>query len=406
MADREFGFKTRAIHAGNIPDQVTGARALPIYQSTAFVFDDTADAAARFALQKYGNIYSRLANPTVASFEERVASLEGGLGAVATASGLSAQYITFASLAGAGDHIVASANLYGGSITQLDVTLRRFGVETTFVRSSDPADYAAAITEKTKALFVETIANPSGEIADLEGLADVAHAHGIPFIVDSTIPTPYLNRPIEWGADIVTHSATKFLGGHGTTLGGVVVESGRFHWHSDKFPLFGEPVPSYGGLAVVGQLRRVRVPHAPARRAAARHRPGARAALGVPARAGRRDAAVPHPGARRQRARRRRVARGRPAHRARLAGRASPNHPHHDRALKYLPKGPGSVFSFEVKGGRAVGQQLIESVEPRLAPRQHRRREDAHHPPGVDHARPAHRAAARRRGRASRRRAD
>ena len=169
MADREFGFKTRAIHAGNIPDPVTGARALPIYQSTAFVFDDTADAAARFALQKYGNIYSRLANPTVASFEERVASLEGGLGAVATASGLSAQYMTFASLAGTGDHIVASANLYGGSITQLDVTLRRFGIETTFVRSSDPADYAAAITEKTKALFVETIANPSGEIADLEG---------------------------------------------------------------------------------------------------------------------------------------------------------------------------------------------------------------------------------------------
>src|SRR6187549_3862537 len=175
MADREYGFRTRAIHAGNIPDAVSGSRALPIYQSTAFVFDDTADAAARFALQKYGNIYSRLANPTVASFE-------GGLGAVATASGLSAEFITFASLAGAGDHIVSSANLYGGSVTQLDVTLRRFGVETTFVKSSDPADYAAAITEKTKALFVETIANPSGEIADLEGLADVAHAHGIPFI--------------------------------------------------------------------------------------------------------------------------------------------------------------------------------------------------------------------------------
>src|SRR6478735_4656097 len=196
MADREYGFKTRAIHAGNIPDAVTGARALPIYQSTAFVFDDTSDAAARFALQKYGNIYSRLANPTTASFEERVASLEGGLGAVATASGLSAQYIVFASLVGAGDHIVASASLYGGSVTQLDVTLRRFGVDTTFVASADAEDYAAAIQENTKALFVETIANPSGEIADIEGLADVAHAHGIPFIVDSTIATPYLNRPI------------------------------------------------------------------------------------------------------------------------------------------------------------------------------------------------------------------
>src|SRR5690606_21833265 len=241
-------------HAGNIPDAVTGARALPIYQSTAFVFDDTADAAARFALQKYGNIYSRVANPTVASFEERVASLEGGLGAVATASGLSAQFLTFASLAGVGDHIVASANLYGGSVTQLDVTLRRFGVDTTFVRSADPADYAAAITDKTKLIFAETIANPSGEIADLEGLADVAHAHGLPLIIDSTIATPYLNRPIEWGADIVTHSATKFLGGHGTTLGGVVVESGRFDWSGEKFPLFDAPVPSYGGLAWSGNF--------------------------------------------------------------------------------------------------------------------------------------------------------
>ena len=361
MADREYGFKTRAIHAGNIPDQVTGARALPIYQSTAFVFDDTADAAARFALQKYGNIYSRLANPTVASFEERVASLEGGLGAVATASGLSAQYITFASLAGAGDHLVASANLYGGSITQLDVTLRRFGVETTFVRSSDPADYAAAITERTKALFVETIANPSGEIADLEGLADVARAHGIPFIVDSTIPTPYLNRPIEWGADIVTHSATKFLGGHGTTLGGVVVESGRFHWHSEKFPLFGQPVPSYGGLQWSGnfgeyafltrlraeQLRDIGPTLAP--------HSAFLLAQGVETLPYRIQAHVDNARA---------VAEWLDAdpriERVYWAG--LPDHPHHDRALKYLPKGPGSVFSFEVKGGRAVGQQLIESV--------------------------------------------
>ena len=361
MADREFGFKTRAIHAGNIPDQVTGARALPIYQSSAFVFDDTADAAARFALQKYGNIYSRLANPTVASFEERVASLEGGLGAVATASGLSAQYITFASLAGTGDHIVASANLYGGSITQLDVTLRRFGIETTFVRSSDPADYAAAITEKTKALFVETIANPSGEIADLEGLADVAHAHGIPFIVDSTIPTPYLNRPIEWGADIVTHSATKFLGGHGTTLGGVVVESGRFHWHSEKFPLFGQPVPSYGGLQWSGNfgeyafLTRLRAEQLRDIGPALAPHSAFLLAQGVETLPYRIQAHVDNARA---------VAEWLEAdpriEHVWWAGLA--NHPHHDRAAKYLPKGPGSVFSFEVKGGRAVGQQLIESV--------------------------------------------
>ncbi|SFR73436.1 O-acetylhomoserine sulfhydrylase [Agromyces sp. CF514] len=361
MADREYGFKTRAIHAGNIPDQVTGARALPIYQSSAFVFDDTADAAARFALQKYGNIYSRLANPTVASFEERVASLEGGLGAVATASGLSAQYITFASLAGSGDHIVASANLYGGSITQLDVTLRRFGIDTTFVRSSDPADYAAAITDKTKALFVETIANPSGEIADLEGLADVAHAHGIPFIVDSTIATPYLNRPIEWGADIVTHSATKFLGGHGTTLGGVVVESGRFHWHSEKFPLFGQPVPSYGGLEWSGNfgeyafLTRLRAEQLRDIGPALAPHSAFLLAQGVETLPYRIQAHIDNARA---------VAEWLESD-PRIENvwwAGLPNHPHHDRAQKYLPKGPGSVFSFEVKGGRAVGQKLIESV--------------------------------------------
>src|SRR3954466_16409619 len=252
--DRAWGFRTRAIHAGNIPDSVHGARALPIYQTSAFVFDDTADAAARFALQKYGNIYSRLANPTTAAFEERIASLEGGLGAVATALGLGAQYITFASLAGAGDHIVASAQLYGGPLTQLDVTLRRFGVETTFVHSDDPAAYAEVITDRTKVVFAESVANPSGDIADVEGLAAVAHAAGVPLMIDATVATPYLSRPIEWGADIVVHSATKFLGGHGTTLGGVVTEAGRFDWHSEKFPLFGVPVPTYGGLQWSGNF--------------------------------------------------------------------------------------------------------------------------------------------------------
>lgn len=361
MADREYGFKTRAIHAGNIPDQVTGARALPIYQTSAYVFDDTADAAARFALQKYGNIYSRLANPTVASFEERVASLEGGLGAVATASGLSAQYITFASLAGTGDHIVASANLYGGSITQLDVTLRRFGIETTFVQSADAADYAAAITDKTKALFVETIANPSGEIADLEALADVAHAHGIPLIVDSTIATPYLNRPIEWGADIVTHSATKFLGGHGTTLGGVVVESGRFDWHSEKFPLFGQPVPSYGGLQWSGNfgeyafLTRLRAEQLRDIGPALAPHSAFLLAQGVETLPYRIQAHIDNARA---------VAEwlDTDPRIERVLWAGLPGHPHHDRALKYLPKGPGSVFSFEVKGGRAIGQALIENV--------------------------------------------
>ncbi|HWU45803.1 MAG TPA: O-acetylhomoserine aminocarboxypropyltransferase/cysteine synthase family protein [Humibacter sp.] len=361
MADREYGFRTRAIHAGNIPDPVTGARALPIYQTSAFVFDDTADAAARFALQKYGNVYSRLANPTVASFEERVASLEGGLGAVATASGLSAQYITFASLAGAGDHIVASASLYGGSITQLDVTLRRFGVETTFVSSSDPADYAAAITDKTKLVFAETIANPSGEIADIEGLAEVAHAAGIPLIIDSTIATPYLNRPFEWGADVVVHSATKFLGGHGTTLGGVVVESGRFHWHSEKFPLFGQPVATYGGLQWSGnfgeyafltrlraeQLRDIGPTLAP--------HSAFLLAQGVETLSFRMKAHVENARA---------VAQWLDADPRvqQVFWAGLPSHPHHERAAKYLPEGPGSVFSFEVAGGRAAGQAFIENV--------------------------------------------
>lgn len=362
MADREYGFRTRAIHAGNIPDAVTGARALPIYQSTAFVFDDTEDAAARFALQKYGNIYSRLANPTTASFEERIASLEQGLGAVATSSGLSAQFITFASLAGAGDHIVASANLYGGSITQLDVTLRRFGVETTFVASADPADYAAAITDRTKAVFAETVANPSGEVADIEGLAAVAHAAGVPLVIDSTVATPYLCRPIEWGADIVVHSATKFLGGHGTSLGGVVVESGRFDWSSERFPLFTEPVPSYGGLEWSGNfgeyafLTRLRAEQLRDIGPALAPHSAFLLAQGVETLPYRMKAHVDNARA---------VAEWLDADPrveyvtwAGLAG-----HIHHDRAKKYLPEGPGAVFSFGVKGGRAAGRTFIESVD-------------------------------------------
>ena len=362
MADREYGFRTRSIHAGNIPDAATGARALPIYQSSAFVFDSTEDAAARFALQKYGNIYSRLANPTVASFEERVASLEGGLGAVATSSGLSAQYLVFASIAGAGDHIVASANLYGGSITQLDVTLRRFGVETTFVASSTPDDYAAAITPHTKALFVETIANPSGEIADLEGLADVARAHGIPLIVDSTVATPYLCRPIEWGADVITHSATKFLGGHGTTLGGVVVESGRFDWSGEKFPLFEAEVPSYGNLSWTGNfgeyafLTRLRAEQLRDIGPALAPHSAFLLAQGVETLPLRMQRHVDN-----ARAVAEWLASDERIEFVNWAGLES--HPHAERAKKYLPLGPGSVFSFGVKGGRAIGRGLIENVE-------------------------------------------
>ncbi|WP_216892504.1 O-acetylhomoserine aminocarboxypropyltransferase/cysteine synthase family protein [Nocardia alni] len=360
--DREYGFRTRAIHAGNIPDAVSGARALPIYQSAAFVFDDTADAAARFALQKYGNVYSRLANPTVAAFEERIASLEGGLGAVATASGMGAEFITFAALVGAGDHIVASAQLYGGTLTQLDLTLRQFGVETTFIASSEPEAYAAAITDRTKLIFAETVANPSGEIADIEGLAEVAHAAGIPLIIDSTIPTPYLNRPIEWGADIVIHSATKFLGGHGTTLGGVVVESGRFDWHNPRFPLFDAPVPHYGGLTWNGNfgeyafLTRLRAEQLRNIGPALSPQSAWQLALGVETLPLRIQNHVDNARA---------VAQWLEADpRIDFVNWAGlPSHPHHERAAKYLPQGPGAVFGFGIKGGRDAGREFIESVD-------------------------------------------
>ncbi|GAA2175752.1 O-acetylhomoserine aminocarboxypropyltransferase/cysteine synthase [Agrococcus versicolor] len=362
MADREYGFRTRAIHAGNIPDAVHGSRALPIHQSTAFVFDDSADAAARFALQKYGNVYSRLSNPTVAAFEERIASLEGGIGALATASGLGAEFIVFAALAGAGDHIVAASSLYGGTVTQLDVTLRRFGVETTFVASDDPADFAAAITDRTRLVFVETVSNPSGAVADLEGLADVAHAAGIPLVVDATIATPYLNRPIEWGADIVVHSATKFLGGHGTTLGGVVVESGRFDWANGRFPLLDEPVPHYGGITWNGNfgeyafLTRLRAEQLRDIGPVLSAQSAAQLAQGVETLPLRMQSHVENARA---------VAEWleQDARIERVSWAGLPSHPHHERAAKYLPKGPGSVFSFDVAGGRAVGQRLIEGVD-------------------------------------------
>ena len=254
MTQRSFGFRTRALHAGAVPDQIHGSRAVPVYNTTSFVFKDTDDAANLFALQKYGSIYSRIGNPTVAAFEERIASLEGGIGAVATASGMAAEFITFAALASAGDHIVASAALYGGTITQLDVTLRRFGVETTFVDSNDPADFAAAIQPNTKAVYTEIVANPLGRIADLAGLSKVAHDAGIPLVVDSTLTPPALIRPFEHGVDIIIHSATKFIGGHGTTLGGVVVESGRFNWGNGNFPQMTEPVASYGNLSWWGNF--------------------------------------------------------------------------------------------------------------------------------------------------------
>ena len=248
MPDHEWGFRTRALHSGGQPDAATGARAVPIYQTTSFVFEDTQDAADLFALQKFGSIYSRISNPTVAAFEERMASLEGGIGSVATSSGQAAEFLTATALAGAGDHIVAASSLYGGTYTLFDVTLRRLGISTTFVPSEEPEAFAAAITDDTKMIYTEIIANPSGAVADLERLADIAKAHSVPLVIDSTFATPWLCRPMDFGVDIVLHSATKFIGGHGTSLGGSIVEAGVFDWSSGRFPHMTEPVASYNGL--------------------------------------------------------------------------------------------------------------------------------------------------------------
>ncbi len=243
--EREFGFSTRALHAGTPPDPATGSRAVPIYQTAAYVFGSTEQAAELFALRSYGHIYSRISNPTVAAFEERMASLEGGLGAIAFSSGLAAQLCLVLALAEAGDHLLCTQNVYGGTVTQLTVTVKRMGIATTFVAVEDLDAVRAAIQPETRLLFVETVGNPSGVVADLRGLAELAHHAGIPLVVDNTFATPYLCRPIEHGADIVVHSATKFINGHGTSIGGVLVESGKFPWESGRFPLLSQPSPGY-----------------------------------------------------------------------------------------------------------------------------------------------------------------
>ncbi|MDP1649484.1 MAG: O-acetylhomoserine aminocarboxypropyltransferase/cysteine synthase [Rubrivivax sp.] len=248
MSDHRYRAETLAIHAGQIPDAATGARALPIYQTTSFVFDSADHAASLFNLQTFGNVYSRLSNPTVAALEERVAALEGGRAAVASASGMAAEAMALMTLLQAGDHVVAAGALYGGSVTMLAVNLRKFGVETSFVDATDAAAFAAAMRPNTRAVFAESLGNPSLVVLDIAAVAAVAHAHGVPLIIDNTVPSPFLCNPIEHGADIVVHSATKYLAGHGTTLGGVVVESGRFPWDNGKFPGMTEPSPGYHGV--------------------------------------------------------------------------------------------------------------------------------------------------------------
>ena len=246
----EYGFNTLSVHAGAQPDPATGARATPIYQTTAYVFEDADHAAALFNLQVFGNIYSRIMNPTNSVLEERVAALEGGRAALAVASGHAAQLIAFHPLMNPGDHFVAARQLYGGSITQFKHSFAKFDWHVTFADAQKPDTFKAAITPKTKALYVESIANPGGIITDIEPIAKIAHDAGVPLIVDNTMATPYLIKPIEWGADIVLHSATKFLGGHGNSMGGVIVDSGKFNWGNGKFPTLSEPCPSYHGMKI------------------------------------------------------------------------------------------------------------------------------------------------------------
>ena len=248
MADREFGFGTLCLHAGQIPDAATGARAVPIYQTTSFVFDSAEHAASLFNLQTFGNVYSRISNPTVAVFEERMAALEGGRAALAAASGQAAQMCALLTILRQGDEIVSSSTLYGGTYSQFDVTFRQFGIQTIFVNADDPENFSKAITPKTRAIYAETMGNPQINVLDIEAVAKIASEAGVPLIIDNTFASPYLCQPISFGADIVIHSATKFIGGHGTTMGGVVVESGKFPWGNGKYPMMTEPSRGYHGV--------------------------------------------------------------------------------------------------------------------------------------------------------------
>jgi O-acetylhomoserine (thiol)-lyase len=248
MADRKFGFETLSLHAGQIPDPATGARAAPIYQTTSFVFDSAEHAASLFNLQTFGNVYSRISNPTVAVLEERVAALEGGRAALACATGQAAEATAILTLCKAGDHIVSASTLYGGTHTLLGVNLKKLGIESTFVNPDDPENFRKALKPGTKLLYAETLGNPLINIVDIAAVAAIAKDAGVPFLVDNTVPSPYLCRPIEHGADLVVHSATKYIGGHGTTMGGVIVESGKFPWGNGKFPEFTTPSPGYHGV--------------------------------------------------------------------------------------------------------------------------------------------------------------
>ena len=360
--DREFGFETLCLHAGQIPDAQTASRAVPIYQTSSFVFDDTDHAASLFNLQTFGNIYSRLSNPTNAVFEERVAALENGRAALAVSSGMAASTIALLTLCEKGDHIVAARTLYGGSHSLLDFNFKRLGIEATLVDPDDLDAFAAAIRPNTKVVYAETIGNPVINVLDIEAIANIAHEADLPLMIDNTFPTPYLCQPFEWGADIVIHSATKFLGGHGTTIGGVIVESGKFPWDNGKFPGMTEPSEGYHGVRFYetfgdfGYTMRARLEQARVMGPTLSPFNGFLLLQGIetlPVRMDRHnDNALG-------------VAKFLEEHAlvdwVRYPGLQ--NDPYYAQAGKYMPKGAGGILSFGVKGGREAGARFIESVQ-------------------------------------------
>ena len=368
MPDREHhspraaGFDTLTLHAGQQPDPASGARATPIYQSAAFVFPDTDFAAGLFNIERAGHVYSRLSNPTNAVLEERISALEGGVAAIATASGQAAVHLAVATLLGAGDHIVASRSLYGGTHNLLEYTLPRFGIETTFVDPRSPAAFADAVRDNTRLVFGEILGNPGLEVLDVPKVAEAAHAAGLPLMVDSTFATPYLCRPIAIGADIVIHSATKFLSGHGIVIGGLVVDGGTFDWEaSGKFPTLAAPYDGFHGLVFAEEFG----PQAFSARA---RREGIRdfGACMAPTTAFHILQGLETLPLRMARhvENTRAVVRHLLDHDA-VASVSYPeleDHPDHDLAKRLLPKGAGAVFSFELKGGRAAGRAFIESL--------------------------------------------
>ena len=363
-ADRKFKFETLQLHVGQeSPDPVTDARAVPIYQTSSYVFRNCDHAAARFGLADAGNIYGRLTNPTEDVFEQRIAALEGGVAALAVASGAAAVTYTIENLAQSGDHIVSAKNIYGGTFNLLEHTLPAYGVETTFVNIFDLDEVEAAIKENTKAVYIETLGNPNSDVVDIEAIAKIAHAHKIPLVVDSTFATPYLVRPIEYGADIVVHSATKFIGGHGTTIGGVIVDSGKFDWEaSGKFPSLTEPNPSYHGIsftkavgpaAFVTKIRAILL-----RDMGATISPFNAFLLlqGTETLSLRIDRHVENT---------KKVVEYLSKHPLveHVNHPSLPNHPDHALYEKYFPNGGASIFTFEIKGGQAEAHKFIDNLQ-------------------------------------------